>query len=690
MFPALLSSTAALLLLAIVWTDPLAARQPHQATASKPLPAALAADIADPAERAAFARVWQAADAAAQRDFAVRFVSDHPRTVVLREAYEIAARASLALGDGPAALTWGERALRLLPENVPLLVMVADLAAKLREQALAERSARSSLRLLETALPPSSLAADRWGTMRRELRATAHTALGRVATDRGDHAAAERELLSALSSNAADEEALYLLGVTRLAARRDDAAAPPLAAVVRAGGLLASPARRLLLAIHGGAAAGAPGFDAYVASLRFVPPAPAPAPEHAPLPERYAGSSACRACHLQTYERWQATGMARMLRPYRSVNVIGDFAGGRTVDGRARALLVGGRHFIEIRHGATQEWTRYPVDYTIGSKWQQAYATTLPDKRMLVFPIQYSREHGGWLNYWKTVDAPGSARADIARFHEVPEAAVYQTTCAPCHTSQLRFARGAARPEAATFHEGGVNCETCHGPAAGHVDAYQAGRPTQRPANAPPVRFAGLTAGQSVAICAQCHAQSAVHDAVASGEVNYGVRGPWYRVYPTDQMSSFPRRALYRDGRFRATTFISEAFARSRCFQDGNATCASCHDPHPPDAATNPTSLKFGTDDDRMCLQCHTAFKDAPERHSRHAAGSEASRCVACHMPRIAEALLFKARSHQIDDIPDAEMTARFGTEDSPNACLGCHRARGLDWLATALAARRR
>ena len=32
-------------------------------------------------------------------------------------------------------------------------------------------------------------------------------------------------------------------------------------------------------------------------------------------------------------------------------------------------------------------------------------------------------------------------------------------------------------------------------------------------------------------------------------------------------------------------------------------------------------------------------------------------------MPRIAEALLFKARSHQIDDIPDAEMTARFGPE---------------------------
>jgi predicted CXXCH cytochrome family protein len=161
-------------------------------------------------------------------------------------------------------------------------------------------------------------------------------------------------------------------------------------------------------------------------------------------------------------------------------------------------------------------------------------------------------------------------------------------------------------------------------------------------------------------------------------------------VYPTHLVSSFPRRALYRDGRFRATTFISEAFARSRCFQNGQATCASCHDPHPPDAATNPTSLKFAADDDRMCLQCHTSLEAAPERHTRHRAGTAASRCVACHMPRIAEALLFKARSHQIDDIPDAGMTARFGEDDSPNACLACHGDRGLDWLTMALAARRR
>jgi hypothetical protein len=55
-------------------------------------------------------------------------------------------------------------------------------------------------------------------------------------------------------------------------------------------------------------------------------------------------------------------------------------------------------------------------------------------------------------------------------------------------------------------------------------------------------------------------------------------------------------------------------------------------------------------------------------------------------MPRNMDALLFRARSHQIDDIPDAAMTARFGEDDSPNACLTCHRERDAAWLAAQLA----
>jgi len=71
------------------------------------------------------------------------------------------------------------------------------------------------------------------------------------------------------------------------------------------------------------------------------------------------------------------------------------------------------------------------------------------------------------------------------------------------------------------------------------------------------------------------------------------------------------------------------------------------------------------------CEACHIGaqYKDTP------------SRCVSCHMPRIMDALVFRARTHQIDDIPNAEMTQHFGQEDSPNACLLCHKEKSAEWV---------
>jgi hypothetical protein len=37
--------------------------------------------------------------------------------------------------------------------------------------------------------------------------------------------------------------------------------------------------------------------------------------------------------------------------------------------------------------------------------------------------------------------------------------------------------------------------------------------------------------------------------------------------------------------------------------------------------------------------------------------------------------------THQLDDIPKAEMTERFGQKDSPNACLICHTDKDVTWL---------
>jgi hypothetical protein len=54
-------------------------------------------------------------------------------------------------------------------------------------------------------------------------------------------------------------------------------------------------------------------------------------------------------------------------------------------------------------------------------------------------------------------------------------------------------------------------------------------------------------------------------------------------------------------------------------------------------------------------------------------------------MPKIMNSVMFKTMTHTIDDIPSAEMTARFGQQNSPNACLICHKDKDFAWLRAKL-----
>ena len=98
-------------------------------------------EIEDAAERRALREVWSAAaDPARQQRLAIAFTEQFPASIALKEAYELAARTSVTLGDHERGLDWAQRSLRLLPENPFLLVMTADTAAKLQ----AIRSCRSA------------------------------------------------------------------------------------------------------------------------------------------------------------------------------------------------------------------------------------------------------------------------------------------------------------------------------------------------------------------------------------------------------------------------------------------------------------------------------------------------------------------------------------------------------------------
>lgn len=690
----------------------------------------IAAEIHDPAERAAFLGLYRTQDPRSLNALSQAFVLQYPRSAFLATAYEIAARSSFDLGDFTSGLEFARQSLLITPENPLLLVAVADVQARSGAPAAAMENAQAALDYFDGSARPMAFSAKDWPDIERTQRATAWFVIGRVQAAQAlalPAGASRRTLLdksaySILHARALapdDSEIIYLLGIIHSAEGKVEEAKADFGMVCKQGGDLAPKAREQLLAIYdvenptNKRDKHTTGFLAFLRSAEkarpaaFDQPATSTTELNVHLPA-YAGSAACKECHSNVYREWSQTGMAKMLRPYRSKNMIGDFsknnefyAGDEITyrDGKlqitpaldrklyARMVLRKGRHYFDVKQ-SDGHWHTYPVDYTIGSKWQQAYATTLPNGEIHVFPIQYSTIQKKWVDYWQVIDSAGSERSNPYTWERLDTATDYRANCAVCHTSQLRNAGdGPINPSQFVFREPGIGCEMCHGPSADHVSAMKKGDERPKGALDPPVDFEQITGHQFVRICAQCHMQSNVHSPSPRGEVNYSSIGKFFLTNKSIPLDEFSRKGFYKDGRFTQTTFIVEALERSQCFRKGNVSCGTCHDPHRPDAASNPTSLKFRDDPDRMCTGCHTQLQNASSAaaHTHHPINSEASRCVSCHMPRIANGLLFRARSHQIDDIPNAETTMRYGEHGSPNACLLCHTTQSPQWVQSSL-----
>jgi hypothetical protein len=92
--------------------------------------------------------------------------------------------------------------------------------------------------------------------------------------------------------------------------------------------------------------------------------------------------------------------------------------------------------------------------------------------------------------------------------------------------------------------------------------------------------------------------------------------------------------------------------------------------------------LKPRMNTDEACLQCHGDYRERLTEHTRHAAGSEGSRCVSCHMPHVVYSLLTTHRSHRIQ-VPRIEDSVGTG---KPHACNLCHLDKSLGWTRDELA----
>ena len=343
----------------------------------------------------------------------------------------------------------------------------------------------------------------------------------------------------------------------------------------------------------------------------------------------YVGSAACARCHAPIFNRWKQTRMANVVRDPRD---------------HPEAVLPDFSKTEPLRTFGIDE-----VAFVYGSKFKQRYFKKVGDD-FFPFPAQWDVTHRVWRPY-------GVSGATSA-------------LCDGCHSVNYNIERK-------TVTEWNVGCERCHGPASAHV---------AHPSRATIVNPSRLDSVSAVDVCVQCHSEGHPREATGGTEYHWPVgfrigrrlSDFWQLDVPTPGQNA---GLHYADGTARENRMQGNDFVQSQMSLKG-VRCYGCHDVH-----GTPNEADLRLPGNAVCLQCHDPRRQPGppgtlEQHTQHAASSEGSKCIACHMPLIARTVgTVNVRSHTFKFISPST-TLQNGV---PNPCTSCHKDRTPQWASDAL-----
>ena len=431
-------------------------------------------------------------------------------------------------------------------------------------------------------------------------------------------------------------------------------------------------------------------------------PLPGP-PPNAPSRQDFAGSQSCAPCHTSQYDAWiRSTHGAAGGTPSRQT-VIAPFDGQPihfqdavvvpTVDSTGRYL------FLVKRDG--RETMALSVDGVIGRGHMegggtQGFVSIFPDGTIRFLPFDFSRHNMEWFcntspvsGWWASASVqrkdagwlPVTRDLRLAECGDWPPARILGTNfrfanCQQCHGSQIAFSFDSAsagyRTELTSLT---INCESCHGPKATHVELAGRDQLTASQIDQP-TALDLMDEDSSLSLCFACHA------------LKRGFREDFMPGAPLEDFYSL-RGILFSDDPWlpdgRIKTFgYQQNHVASSCYLDGTMTCVDCHDPHSQAYRDIYGRELPGRFDDGQCLDCHASKADDPTRHTKHPIESEGSRCVNCHMPYLQHpevgAAVRYARSDHTIAIPRPAFDDALGIT---NACSLCHQEVPIDTLAS-------
>jgi tetratricopeptide (TPR) repeat protein len=398
----------------------------------------------------------------------------------------------------------------------------------------------------------------------------------------------------------------------------------------------------------------------------------------------YVGRAACAECHAEEAKAWAGSDHDRAMQPATAATVQGDFNNARFTytTGVTTTFFRKGEEFWVRTDGPDGKLTDYRVSYTFGFRPLEQYLIEFPDGRMQALDIGWDsrpKSEGGqrWfhLHPKDKVDY-----RDV--LHWAGPALNWNHMCAECHSTDLRKNYDAATNRFATkWKEINVSCEACHGPGSRHVAWAKAG---SAPSDAskgfearlgpgtgkfqfvgagPNARLQGSrdTAAQ-LETCARCHSRrTQLNEDWHSG----------HAIAQTHRVSLLDEGLYESDGQIRDEVYEYASFLQST-MHASDVVCSDCHDPH---------STRRKAEGNAVCATCHQPAVYDATAHHHHRAGTEGAQCISCHMPARYYMVVDKRRDHGFR-VPRPDFSAKFGT---PNACNDCHRDRPATWAAAAV-----
>jgi len=363
-----------------------------------------------------------------------------------------------------------------------------------------------------------------------------------------------------------------------------------------------------------------------------------------------AGSQTCARCHDSIAERYAQTGMGRSLsqtiadtpsptatiahnnspRSYRVLRRNG------TMWHQELLCSDAGPANDETPPGVGDEivLSEYPVKWQIGSGHHSISYLVEIDGYLIESPVTWytSRQAWGMSPGFEHPGQPGFAR-------------VADAGCLYCHAGDARPMDGSSHQ--LTIHEAAIGCERCHGPGQIHVERRDAELSnlnvleTERPVSDIDTSIVNprhLDRELSDSICGQCHLRSAATVLVPGARLHDYRPGLKLADFRTDyRLEHAPIATAAASGLQDSVAASDESMTvvghieqlqNSRCYQQSDLSCVTCHDPHQrlePEKQVEHYRA--------VCWQCHEqddCHVPAAELHNR----SPDNDCTVCHMPR--------------------------------------------------------